>query len=321
MTGFFRFLLTGALVVSTNATLAQTRLSVMSFNTWGSGLNDGKSTNQTVAVIRAAGADIIGVQETRSESQACTPQECLGTEKSVAAELAQKLGFYYHEQASNYEVAWSSAILSRYPIGDDTPNDLGVRIDVAGHPVYFFNIHANDFPYQPFQLLGIEYSGAPFLQTAGEAVEAATATRAAALHMLMQDIAAVGEADLMVITGDFNEPSFRDWTARTATAGVHPLEVHWPLTAAVEAAGFIDTYRSVHPDELADPGFTWSPLISADTPDDHQDRIDFVFVRGPGIVVEHALVVGENTQNADIVVSPWPSDHRAVVAQIVLADP
>ena len=27
-------------------------------------------------------------------------------------------------------------------------------------------------------------------------------------------------------------------------------------------------------------------------------------------------VVGENQQNADIVVSPWPSDHRAVVSTV-----
>ena len=27
-------------------------------------------------------------------------------------------------------------------------------------------------------------------------------------------------------------------------------------------------------------------------------------------------VIGENQQNADIVVSPWPSDHRAVVSTV-----
>ena len=27
-------------------------------------------------------------------------------------------------------------------------------------------------------------------------------------------------------------------------------------------------------------------------------------------------VVGENQQNAEIVVSPWPSDHRAVISTV-----
>ena len=33
-----------------------------------------------------------------------------------------------------------------------------------------------------------------------------------------------------------------------------------------------------------------------------------------------AKIVGENKENADIVVSPYPSDHRAVVATFTLAN-
>lgn len=32
-------------------------------------------------------------------------------------------------------------------------------------------------------------------------------------------------------------------------------------------------------------------------------------------------VVGENGMNADIVVTPWPSDHRAVVATFAVPEP
>ena len=53
----------------------------------------------------------------------------------------------------------------------------------------------------------------------------------------------------------------------------------------------------------------------------HHDRIDFVYFRGKGVEAKGASVVGENKANADIVVAPWPSDHRAVVATFTLPNP
>jgi hypothetical protein len=32
--------------------------------------------------------------------------------------------------------------------------------------------------------------------------------------------------------------------------------------------------------------------------------------------VEQARIFGEQTPEADVVVTPWPSDHRAVVAKV-----
>ena len=49
---------------------------------------------------------------------------------------------------------------------------------------------------------------------------------------------------------------------------------------------------------------------------DHHDRIDFVFARGDDLTVEDASIVGEAEPQAQIVVDPWPSDHRAVVATV-----
>ena len=42
------------------------------------------------------------------------------------------------------------------------------------------------------------------------------------------------------------------------------------------------------------------------------------YVRGAGVTVESAAVMGEKAPEADIVVTPWPSDHRAVRAVIRL---
>lgn len=66
-------------------------LRVMSYNIWGGGLNQNKSVDDTVAVIRAANADIVGMQETRIE------EDIPGVGESVTAAIADALGFYYYE--------------------------------------------------------------------------------------------------------------------------------------------------------------------------------------------------------------------------------
>jgi len=294
----------------------ETTLVVMTFNIWGGGANEGKPVDETVAAIRAAGADIIGVQETRLESDPCTAESCPAVGESVVKEIADALGFYYYDQTQTNSALWANGIVSRYPIGAATANDLGVAIDVNGRTVYAYNIHLTDFPYQPYQLLNIEYGDAPFLTSAEEAVEAAQAARGPALELLFADLAAAQDADAAFIFGDFNEPSHWDWTEAAVTAGQQPLAVPWPTTLAIESQGFVDALRAVHPDPVAKPAFTWTPTGDPADPDDHHDRIDFVFARGQGLTVEEAQVVGEKSPTADIVVTPWPSDHRAVAAKV-----
>jgi exodeoxyribonuclease-3 len=295
---------------------ADTVLKVMTFNTWGGGANEGKSIDETAAVIRAAGADIVGIQETRQEATSCSEESCPPASESVAAKLAQALGFHYYDQAKTNDALWANAILSRYPIGAATPNDLGVAIDVQGRRVFAFNIHFTDFPYQPYQIVGIPYGDAPFLRTGADAAQAADAARGAGVALLVEDLKAAEGADAAFIFGDFNEPSHRDWTARTAAAGRHPFAVDFPTARAVEGQGFMDAWRATHPDEVAEPGYTWEAIARPADFEVHHDRIDYVFARGEKLSVEQARIFGEKAPEADVVVTPWPSDHRAVVATV-----
>jgi hypothetical protein len=301
-----------ALWLAASPLAAATRLTLLSFNTWGGGLNEGRPIDETVAVLRAADAALAGLQEMRAESSTCSATDCPPGERSVAGPLAAALGLHWREQSGPEEVVWACAILSRFPIVATSPNGLGAIVEVDGRRLGVFNIHPTDYPYQPYQLLDIPYGEAPFLDTAEEAVAAATATRAETLRLLREDLAWAAATEAQVIFGDFNEPSHRDWSERAAAAGRHPLAVQWPLVRALEADGFVDALRSVHPDEIAKPAYTWTPTTRPDDPADHHDRIDFVLVRGAALTVEAAGVVGEQAPEADLVVTPWPSDHRAV---------
>ena len=291
-------------------------LRVMSYNTWGGGANEGKGIEETVAAIKAARADVVGLQETRLESDPCTAENCPAVGESVAPALAKALGWYVHDQTAENGALWANAILSRYPMGAASPNDLGVPVDVNGKTVWLFNIHLDDEPYQPYQLLGIEYGPAPFISTEAEAIRFATETRGSALGLLLADMEKAEGAAAVFVTGDFNEPSNHDWTPEAVAAGQHPVAVKWPTTGRLVAEGFIDAYRAVHPDPVAKPAYTWTPRYDEAATDDHPDRIDFVLVRGQGVTVTDAAIVGEDGPRSDIVVMPWPSDHRAVVAEI-----
>lgn len=291
-------------------------LRVMSFNVWGGGANEGKGIEETVAAIKAAGADVVGLQETRLESDPCTAESCPATGESVAPAIAEALGWHVHDQTGENAALWANAVISRYPIGAASANDLGVALDVNGKTVWLFNIHLDDEPYQPYQLLGIEYGPAPFISTEAEAQKFATETRGPALDLLAADMVAAEGAAAVFVTGDFNEPSVLDWTPAVVASGAKPVAVAWPTTGRLAADGFTDAYRAVNPDPVAKPAYTWTPRYDEAATDDEPDRIDFVLVRGAGVTVTRAAIVGEDGPRSDIVVTPWPSDHRAVVAEV-----
>ncbi|KAF9403072.1 hypothetical protein BGX21_007230 [Mortierella sp. AD011] len=74
------------------------------------------------------------------------------------------------------------------------------------------------------------------------------------------------------------------------------------------------------------PGFTWTVLQREEDANDHYDRIDYIFglnrESSPIALKEVAIQMGEELcrsgEKNDKVLKPWPSDHRAVVATVLL---
>lgn len=302
------------LVAASVAQAAQTRpverIRVMSLNMYvgGEGLN--RPMEDFARVIHAAGADVVGLQEARGK-------EVDGVAPDRGSELAKLLGWHYLAQPDK------RGILSRFPIIRATNGKQGALIRGAGdHAFFLFNVHLPAAPYQPYLLLGIEYGQKGVrLHTEAEAIRSAEQARSRQVQALIEDIKSEPESgrSLVFVTGDFNEPSYLDWSDAAARAGRCPIKVEYPSVRAVAELGFIDTFRAIYPDPVDKPGHTWTPTTRADDPKDRHDRIDFVMVRSPGAPgarVETSQVVGEKGPMTDLADDPWPSDHRAVLAEV-----
>jgi len=280
---------------------------VMSYNIYRGGTQRGQPLSQTAKVIQEAKADVVGVQETRSP------------DGDNAEKLAQLLGWNHYVNPRN------RVILTRYEIVEKKRDGIKVKLP-SGQEAYIFNLHLPSNPYQPYQLLSIQpkwhkHKDTPFIKTEAEAIAGAKEARGREISALLRQIRSLPDKETPVfVVGDFNEPSHLDWTEKAAKSGRHPIKVAYPGSLAMAKAGFGDAWRTAYPDEMKKPGFTWAPLTKPDDPTEHHDRIDFVYFKGKGVKLTGAKIVGENEENADIVVPPYPSDHRAVVATFTLTD-
>ena len=80
-------------------------------------------------------------------------------------------------------------------------------------------------------------------------------------------------------------------------------------------AGFGDSYRDVHPNPVATPGYTWTPGGPEGDPHEVFDRIDWVLHGGPARTLGSTVVGEVGDPDAGITVpAPYPSDHRGVVS-------
>lgn len=269
--------------------------------------------DQVVKTIQASGADIVAIQEkyrNPSETNAALLD-------SVADDLAAKLSWHLLEQPGSVPGAYNTgAVLSKFPAVDRPHGQFCRLISAPQREIAVCNIHAVASPYQPYQLLRIPYHDAPFLMTPDEAIAAANSARGMAVDRLIEETQSYPLDIPVVIAGDFNEPSHLDWTAEAVDSGLHPLVVEFPQSLKLQEAGFVDAFREIYADEVSDPGWTWTPTTPIDDPADHHDRIDFIYLKGVEAV--SVSIVGESERFADIVVEPWPTDHRGVLVTISL---
>lgn len=282
------------------------QLKVLTFNIWYGG--DQVNFANVIKAIQLADADIVGLQEPDGKT----------------LEIAALAGYPYADQRRH--------ILSKYPIFDSGLGETthaeappysiaGLKADAVhawiqvapGHVIAVANTHLTSDPYGP-ELVRDGTELAKVLQNE-------TDTRMPEAQALIDGLKPLIDRGVPVIlTGDFNSPSWRDWASAAITARAAPaFPVQWPVSLAFETAGFTDSFRAVHPDPVQTPGLTWTagrpaPFVPAG---ETLDRIDFVWTAN--LKPLDAVVMGEagNPQNA-LSVTPWPSDHRAVLTTLMV---
>ena len=261
---------------------------VMAWNIWHGGREDGEVEGpaRVAEIIRDSGADLVALQETYGSGEW----------------IAGQLGFHFHPRGTNV------SLLSRYPVIEDVSvfepfKCVGAVVELpGGRRVACYSIW---LPYdREIWEAGTRDGATP------ESLLAACAASERDLERIREGIgerlSGTPHADLpIVIAGDFNSMSHFDYVP-SATQQYQAV-IDWPTSRVMTEAGFRDAWRETHPevDRVADR--TWSPRF----PEQEQDRIDFVYYRGPGIQARAAVRIDRHEAG-------FPSDHAAVVAEFVV---
>ncbi|MDR1491723.1 MAG: metallophosphoesterase [Planctomycetaceae bacterium] len=129
-----------------------------------------------------------------------------------------------------------------------------------------------------------------------------TSFRDEAIKTLIPDMKKeTAKGNLVILGGDFNEPSHRDWQADTKAIRDHNgAVVNWDASLMLENAGFVDAYRRRYSNAVTHPGFTWpaaNPVAETKgfcaKDADERDRIDFIYYLPQiGIELTAANIVG-----------------------------
>ena len=289
----------------TTARAEETPLTLMSYNVWKQWSQVDDGFRKGVDSIRAAKADVIGMQEATTE---------------LAQKVADELGWFRAEKGDG-----TAQIVSRFPIVDSFAIDrlTGARIRLSENPrreIVVFNCHLDFRFYGPY---AARLADATPESVLAEENRSGRAPQMRAMLEVMRPFLAAADETPVFLTGDFNGPSHLDWTAATASAHANAGAVAWPASTLVTGAGMLDSFRTAHPDPVADPGNTWSTIHRGTEP---QDRIDFIYHMGGAVHVTGSRVfasavqttVGEWSEagNMDAVrANTWPSDHSAVLTE------
>lgn len=312
---------------------------ILQFNIWQEGTVVEGGFQAVVDEIIRTQADLVCLSEVRNYNNSHLDQRLL---EALAAK-----GFRYYAEKS-----LDSGILSRYPIRqqwdffpvkDDKGSITKALIDIEGHQIALYSAHLdyrNCSLYLPRGYDGSTWNElpAPITDTALIAADNLKSNRDEAIDAFIKDAEIEKQKSRIVILGgDFNEPSCLDWTKETRNLADHRgVVIKWRNTAELAKAGFVDAYRQMFPNPVTHPGFTFpadNPAVSlkklAWSPKaDDRDRIDFIFYHpdprlqlrdvkliGPrGSVVRNERIQETSSDPFDTPPGIWPTDHKAVLA-------
>jgi len=261
--------------------------------------------------------------------------------------VLQKKGASFHCIPSN-----DCGIITKYPIAEQqfiySPEKgfngvLKTSIALPARKVCLYSAHLDYQHYGAFLPRGYDGQSwkkmpAPVTNVADVLSFNNESKRDEQIKELISDAASESaKGSIILVGGDFNEPSHLDWEEASKELFDHKgAVIPWPCTLMLQNAGFVDTYRELYPNPVTHPGFTWpadNPLIEVKhlswaSESDERDRIDFIFyMQNQGLMLKEVNIVGpigtilkgERNSNLtkDSILTPkgtWPSDHKGLLA-------
>lgn len=281
-------------------------LTVLSWNVWHGGHSKtypGKGCEGTIGILKKSNADVILMVETYG----------------AAPMVADSLGYQYNLISDNLCIYSRYPITGKYAFPDSisTFNFGGVMIDVDGTPVRLFDTWLHYLP--DMRLALTDKSEEDILAWEREG------TREKEIHKILtvlRPMLAHADSIPVIMGGDFNVHSHLDWTEATRDLYNHGgAVVNWPVSTAMQEAGFKDSFREMNPDPATHLGVTW--LTDADSLETERrmDRIDFIYYQGKTIQViesecyDNSLGKIFSFKGEDFF---YPSDHGFVLSKFEL---
>lgn len=312
--------------------------SVLQFNIWQEGTVVDQGFDAVADEIARTGADFVTLSEVRNYH---------GTRfADRIVEALQQRGLAYYSFYSD-----DSGVLSRYPLTDSTTvypldDDRGsiyrmvARKGGREYAVYTAHLDYRNCAY--YDARGYNGSTWEPQPPVADLDSLLYLNRLSVRDDAIAHFVATAQKDrkagrIVILGGDFNEPSYLDWTEATKNMRDHQgLVVPWDVSVILAKAGYKDVYREKYPDPVTHPGFTfpadcpgaaleklaWSPAA------DDRDRIDFIlYAPYPGLSLADVTLIGPKgdilrgqrvtEETADPILPPlgvWPTDHKAVLA-------
>ena len=319
-------------------------LKVFQLNTWFGATQVNNAYNGLVDVINQVDPDIVLLCELRND---LLLKKIPDGDGEYTHRLCQSLKTKYQKDYYGKNHGTFVGVLSKYEIKNfkvlPTPTDnymIKVTVEVRGQEMTFYSAHLDYKHYACYLPRGYN-SGPDWSKLANPITDSERimkdnrlSTRDEAMEMFLDD--AQGEMDrgrIVVLGGDFNEPSDLDWQTNTKDLYSHNgVVANWDCSVMLRKAGFVDTYREKFPDPVTHPGFTFPAdnkyaslsQLSFCPEYDERDRIDFVYYnKSQPVELLKAELVGPSgsiyfgkrgvNDSKDIFIEPtgtWPTDHK-----------
>lgn len=229
-------------------------LKTLMFNNWQEGISVNGGFDGIVNEIVSTNADIISLSEVRNYNGSVLTQRLV--------DALKKKGFTYYSYKSSKDVG----VISRYPIKTyaDFDNFTKSVVDINDVNVTFYSSHLDHTNYATYLPWGYDANFNGELSKPETKVNNIlkinnTSTRPASIKQFIADAKKeIESGNVVMMSGDFNEPSWLDWTYETRNMFDHNgTIVPWTSTKLLDDEGYKDAYRVKYPDPVKNPGFTW----------------------------------------------------------------